>query len=186
MHWKHNAIKLHKIQLKSLNGKVCQLILCHWCWLKSRLWFLLRYFIIKGDFFSFRNILRLDILKFLVWKHLWKKTPTCKFCSRKESPYEISFRCVKVNDIIQHEKKKKRTAAKVFKSRQASNGGKQKALNEVWGLGFFVSSCVFQVPTSAEHVTSIFSALNRRQIERRWNTATRVHLSYVIICCSSI
>ena len=47
-------------------------------------------------------------------------------------------------------KRKKTNGSQSFKSRQASNGGKQKALNEVWGLGFFFSSCVFQVPTSAE------------------------------------
>ena len=86
----------------------------------------------KREFF--RNILRLDILKSslktLYGRELWLVN------------YELSLLCERVNDITRHEKKKKRSASKVFESREASNGGKQKTGNEVWSLGFF--SYVFQ------------------------------------------
>ena len=134
----------------------------------------------KRDFF--RNILLLDILKNPTWNTLQKRTLVCKFCSRKESPYEISFRCVKVNDIIQHEKKKNDQQPKFLKvDRQVTVASKKHWMkSEVWASSSLrvYSKCQHQlkhVRVLHRDVTSIFSALNRRQMERRWDT-TRVHL----------
>ena len=84
---------------------------------------------------------------------------------------------MKVNDIIQPEKKKNDQQPKFLKvDRQVTVASKKHWMkSEVWASSSLrvYSKCQHQL--KHVHVTSIFSALNRRQMERRWDT-TRVHL----------